>query len=63
MVVAKAANSSKLLTTSALRFTVAAAGKDSVTLTGLNFNNQLAGYTGTVKVIVYKNSVSTANKA
>lgn len=63
MVVTKATNSSKLLTTSALRFTVAAAGKDSVTLTGLNFNNQLAGYTGTVKVIVYKNSVSTANKA
>ncbi len=60
---AMAANPSKSLTTSALRFTATAAGKTSVTLTGLTFNNVFAGYTGTQTLIVYKDSIATANIA
>jgi hypothetical protein len=63
LVVAKAANSSKLLTTSALRFTVTAAGKNSITLSGVVLNNSIAGYTGTATLAVYKDSVSAGNKA
>ena len=63
MTVQKADNSSKLLTTSALRFSVTAAGKNSVILTGLNFTNALAGYTGSMKLVVYKNSIAAGNKA
>jgi len=63
MVVAKATNTSKALTTSALRFTVTASGKDSVLLTGLKMNNALAGYTGTINVKVYKTAVNSANEA
>lgn len=58
-----AVNSSKSLTTSALRFTVAAAGTNNVTLTGLTFNNALAGYTGTMVLRVYKTSVASINLA
>ena len=58
-----AANPSKALTTSALRFTVTAAGTNNVTLTGLAFNNALAGYTGTMVVRVYKTSLSANNLA
>lgn len=62
-VVAKATNSSKNLTTSALRFTVTASGKDSVTLTGATFTNLLSGYTtGSGKLVVYKDSISSGNK-
>lgn len=61
LVVAKAANGSKNLSTSALRFTVAAAGKDSVTLDAIEFDTILAGYTGSATIEVYKNSVSAAN--
>lgn len=63
LVIAKAANTSKLLTTSALRFTVTAAGKDTITLSGVDFSNAVAGYTGTIVLKVYKNSVSSANIA
>jgi hypothetical protein len=63
-VVAKAANPSKALTTSALKFTVSASGKDSATLNTLRFNNVLSGYTtSSAKIVVYKNSISAANKA
>jgi hypothetical protein len=62
--VAKAANTSKGITTSALRFDVTAAGKDKVTLSGLNFSNLLAGYATTgAQVKVYKTSTSVANIA
>jgi len=44
-VVAKSTNSSKLITTSALRFTITASGKDQITLSGASFNNLLSGYT------------------
>jgi hypothetical protein len=57
------ANPSKALTTSALRFSVTAAGKDSVLLTGLRFTNALAGYTGTILVTVYKTSIAGTNVA
>lgn len=60
-VVAKAANSSKDLSTSALRFTVTASGKDSVTLSGASFDNVLSGYTGATTLTVYKDTVSAAN--
>lgn len=63
LVIAKAANTSKLLTTSALRFTVTAAGKDTITLSRVDFSNAVAGYTGTIVLKVYKNSVSSANIA
>ena len=63
LVIAKAANTSKLLTTSALRFTATAAGKNSVTLNSVSLTNLLAGYTGTANVVIYKDSVSTANIA
>lgn len=63
-VVSKATNSSKGLTTSALRFTVAASGKDSVTLNSLNFNNLLAGYDITASELkVYRTSTTLANLA
>ena len=61
MVVAKGANGSKNLSTSALRFTVAASGKDSVTLNSIDLTTILAGYTGTANVEVYKSSVTTPN--
>lgn len=60
-VVAKATNSSKDLATSALRFTVTASGKDSVTLSGATFDNLFSGYTGSTTLTVYKTSVSSAN--
>lgn len=60
-VVAKATNSSKDLATSALRFTVTATGKDSVTLSGATFSNLYSGYTGSTVLTVYKTSVSAAN--
>lgn len=64
-VVAKAANSSKLITTSALRFTVAvdANSKDQVVLSGATFSNLFSGYdTASGKIVVYKDSVSAGNK-
>lgn len=61
---AMSANAGKLLTTSALRFTVTAAGKNSVELTGLNFNNLFAGYTTTSgQIVVYKTSIAAGNIA
>ncbi len=60
---AMASNPNKSLTTSALKFTATAAGKTSVTLTGLAFNNTLAGYTGPMTLIVYKDSIASANIA
>ena len=63
MVIAKAANVSKDITSSALRFTVTAAGKDKVVLTGLNVTSQLSAYTGYTTVRVYKDSIDTANLA
>lgn len=61
MVVAKGTNGSKNLSTSALRFTVAASGKDSVTLDNIDFDTILAGYTGTASFSIYKSSVTMAN--
>ena len=63
LVIAKAANVSKDITSSALRFTVTAAGKDKVVLTGLNVTSQLSAYTGYTTVRVYKDSIDTANLA
>ena len=61
---AKAENPNKALTTSALRFTVTAAGKDSVLLTGVTINAALAGYTtSSAKIQVYKTSVTPSNLA
>jgi hypothetical protein len=60
-VVAKASNASKDLSSSALRFTVSATGKDSVTLNGATFDNVLSGYTGATTLSVYKTTVSGAN--
>lgn len=58
-VVAKATNSSKNVTTSALRFSVTASGKDSVTLTQADFANLFAGYTtGAAKIVIYKDTIS-----
>lgn len=48
-VVAKVANTSKDLNTSALRFSVTASGKDKVTLTSATFDNLFSGYTGTLR--------------
>jgi hypothetical protein len=62
--VAKAANGSKAITTSALRFDVTAVGKDKVTLNSLDFSNLLAGYATTSgQVKVYKTNTSVANLA
>lgn len=62
-VIAKSSNSSKNLTTSALRFTVTASGKDSVVLSGATFSNLFSGYTtGSGKIVVYKDSISSNNK-
>jgi len=61
LVVAKIDNANKSLSTSAMRFTVTAAGKDSVTLSGFTFTQNPTGYTATGTVKVYKDSVATAN--
>lgn len=63
-VFAKATNSSKELTTSALRFTVTANGKNNVTLAGLTLAGKLSGYdVSTASVKVYKDSISSSNLA
>jgi hypothetical protein len=57
---AAAANASKELRTSAIRFTVTAAGKNNVTLTGITLNNLLSGYnTAAGQVKIYKGDLST----
>jgi hypothetical protein len=62
-IISKTSNASKSLTTSALRFTVTAMGKDSVTLNSIKLDNKFSGYIGTdAKIVVYKNSISAANK-
>ena len=63
LIVAKASNPNQLITTSALRFTVTAAGKNSVSLSQFAFTNALAGYSGNMNLVVYKDAVSAANKA
>jgi hypothetical protein len=60
-VVAKSSNASKDISTSALRFSVTASGKDQVTLSGATFNNLLSGYTGSAMVKVYKDTIQSAN--
>jgi hypothetical protein len=60
-VVAKASNASKSLTTSALRFTITAEGKDAVLISGFAFNTILAGYTGTATIELFRNSTSAGN--
>lgn len=60
IVVAKVANDNKSLTTSALRFTVTAKGKDA-NLTSIVATLNQAGYTGTLTPVIYKNTVSAAN--
>ncbi|EKE29673.1 MAG: hypothetical protein ACD_2C00125G0001 [uncultured bacterium (gcode 4)] len=62
-VIAKATNPSKELTTSALRFSVAASGKNSVTISSLSLSSLLSGYTGSTVVSVYKDSISASNLA
>jgi hypothetical protein len=61
LTLAKAANTSKDLATSAMRFTVTASGKTWVTLTGITLTTILAGYTGTATVSIYRTSVVAAN--
>lgn len=67
LVVAKAANPNKSLSTSAMVFTITASGKDSVTLSGwvnaFSFKQLPTWYmpTGTGTVKVYKDSVSELN--
>lgn len=63
LVLAMSSNPSKSLTTSALRFTATAAGKNSVIITWLNFNNMLAGYTGSMTLMIYKDSIAAGNIA
>lgn len=60
--VAKSTNSSKDISTSALRFSVTATGKDKVTLTSATFDNQFSWYDWTWALTVYKDSISPANK-
>ena len=60
-VVAKATNASKDLSTSALRFTVTASGKDAVTLNGVSFDNAISGYSNVTTLTVYKDTVSASN--
>ncbi len=62
-VVAKSTNGSKSITTSALRFSVTATGEDSIELNTMTFSNSFFNYnTAAAKIVVYKNSVSPANK-
>jgi hypothetical protein len=61
---AKATNSSKELTTSALRFTVTASGKNNVSLSTLSLGGKLSGYdVAGASVKVYKDSISSSNLA
>ena len=62
ILVAKLTNSNKDLATSALRFSVTANGKDEVELTNLDVNVASNYITTGAKVVLYKNSISNANK-
>jgi hypothetical protein len=64
-VVAKAANTSKEITTSALRFTVTASGKNSIALITPALTARLFGYNNAsgATVKIYKDSVSASNVA
>lgn len=62
LVVAKSTNNNKSLSTSAMVFTVTASGKDSVSLKSFNFNTIVTGYDNNGQIVVYKDSVSAANK-
>lgn len=64
-VVAKAANTSKEVTTSALRFTVTASGKNSIALVLPTLTARLFGYNNAsgATVKIYKDSVSASNVA
>jgi hypothetical protein len=55
-VVAKSANPSKSLATSAMRFTVTAAGKDSVMVDSIDLDAVLAGYLAGATVEVLRNN-------
>ena len=56
-------NPNKSLSTSALLFGVHVAGNTSITLTGLKFSNQIVGYTGTMRLKVYANTISAGSLA
>lgn len=56
-VVAKAANASKSLATSALRFTITASGKDSVLVNSIDVDAVLAGYQAGATVEILRNNV------
>ena len=58
VVIAKEANPSIAIATSALRFSVAATGLDSVTLTGITLDTSIANYTGATDITVYKDTIS-----
>lgn len=61
LLVAKLANPNKVLNTSAMRFSISAMWKNSVTVTALDLN-AITNYTETAATIaVYKDTVSTAN--
>jgi hypothetical protein len=60
-VVAKATNSSKNLTTSSLRFTITASGKNQVVLKSANISVNSNYDTTNAKLSVYRNSIGASN--
>lgn len=54
--ITQATPTSKEIASDALRFKVTASGKNSVTLSGANFTNQLTGYTGSFMLEVIRSS-------
>lgn len=57
--IAQVTPTSKDLTTDAMEFSITAAGKNNVTLSGVTFNNTVSGYVGSMVLSVYKKSDNT----
>jgi len=60
-VIAKDLNVSKTIDLSALRFSVTATGKNQATLSGATITANLAGYTGSTTIEVYKDNITSGN--
>lgn len=61
MIVTQAANTSKNLSTSAIRFTITNNGQNDSNITNLYFDTLLQGYTGSADIQIYRNNVSGPN--
>jgi hypothetical protein len=57
--IAQVTPTNKDIATDAMEFSITAAGKNSVTLSGATFSNTVSGYTGSMQVAIFKKSDNT----